>query len=323
MAEFAATSSDEQLRLSLRKMVSRFGDYIKEVDDYEQLEDNLKHMEETDENFHKYDLVDTLTDQIESVLGASIDRHVNESFSARKFDGDIDAQNKLARSICASVMKTPEFGEFKASFGASVAKQNDYLLRNFQANFSQDNGDDLLAMLNDNDKQSVAFTNDFECLSLDQSISNQNSFVFLSSEQFPAIAANLDARKPDQVRLKAIQQMLAIPAGDPQAAEHWVEVRRQMLACLRDPNEKVASLCLKLHSRTLASPHYKVSMEIYITLTEHLGGFFRDKELEKRALGRAGVEMESGENAYLLKIFRLINDYAKDITSKWTRYPER
>jgi len=47
-----------------------------------------------------------------------------------------------------------------------------------------------------------------------------------------------------------------------------------------------------------------------------LSGFFTDKELEKWALGRVGVEMESGENAYLLKIFKLVNDYAKVITSK-------
>lgn len=44
---------NEKLRLNLRKMVKSFSEYIKDADDYEQLEDNLKHMEETDENFHK------------------------------------------------------------------------------------------------------------------------------------------------------------------------------------------------------------------------------------------------------------------------------
>lgn len=56
MAEYVPNDEqivNEHLRLSLRKMVRSFGDYIKDVDDYEQLEDNLKHMEETDENFHK------------------------------------------------------------------------------------------------------------------------------------------------------------------------------------------------------------------------------------------------------------------------------
>jgi hypothetical protein len=46
-------AEDIKLRNSLRKMIKSFDSYIKETDDYEQLEDNLKHMEETDENFHK------------------------------------------------------------------------------------------------------------------------------------------------------------------------------------------------------------------------------------------------------------------------------
>lgn len=117
--------------------------------------------------------------------------------------------------------------------------------------------------------------------------------------------------------------MLSIPAGDPQAADHWIAIRKFLLLCLKDPNKKIASLCLKLHSRTLASSHYKVSMEIYITLIEHLAEFFKDRELEKRALGKTTIEILATDNSYLLKIFRLVNDYAKDITSKWTRYPEK
>jgi hypothetical protein len=46
--------TNEKLRINLRKMVKSFDNYIKDANDYDQLEDNLKHMEETDENFHKY-----------------------------------------------------------------------------------------------------------------------------------------------------------------------------------------------------------------------------------------------------------------------------
>jgi hypothetical protein len=44
---------NEKLQINLRKMIKSFGNYIRDVDEYEQLEDNLKHMEETDEKFHK------------------------------------------------------------------------------------------------------------------------------------------------------------------------------------------------------------------------------------------------------------------------------
>jgi hypothetical protein len=140
-----------------------------------------------------------LSDKIDSILGSAIDKNVNDTFNTKKFDGDIDAQNKMAQTICANVMKTKEFVDFKATFKDNITKANDNLLKNFHANFV-DNPSDELAM-NDTDKFSVAFTNDYECLSLDNSI-NQNSFVFFNSEQFPAIALNLDAKKPDTVRLK-------------------------------------------------------------------------------------------------------------------------
>lgn len=64
--------------------------------------------------------------------------------------------------------------------------------------------------------------------------------MFFNSEQFPLIAQNLDPRKPEQNRLRAIQQLLSIPAGDPQAADHWVDIRRYLLSAFKDPNEKIA-----------------------------------------------------------------------------------
>ncbi len=77
--------------------------------------------------------------------------------------------------------------------------------------------------------------------------------------------------------------------------------------------------------------------------------YFNDQELGKRYI-QTGVDLLSHENHFLLKIvmniyiyiyiyvydqvlnffiifinykFRLVNNYNKDICSKWTRYPER
>lgn len=44
---------NETLKSSLRKMIKSCDTYIKEAKNMEQLQDNLKHMEEIDENFHK------------------------------------------------------------------------------------------------------------------------------------------------------------------------------------------------------------------------------------------------------------------------------
>lgn len=99
---------NEKLKNSLLKMIKTFDNYIKEAKEYEQLDENLKHMEETDENFHKHELVEYLTDKIDTTLGSLIDNHVNDVFNKNKFDGDIDHQNRLGKSICDDVMQTKE-----------------------------------------------------------------------------------------------------------------------------------------------------------------------------------------------------------------------
>jgi hypothetical protein len=44
----------ENIKINLRNIIKSFDTYIKEAKNYDQLEDNLKRMEETDENFHKF-----------------------------------------------------------------------------------------------------------------------------------------------------------------------------------------------------------------------------------------------------------------------------
>lgn len=245
MAENAASeekTQSERIRNGLRKMIKSFDNYIKEANDFEQLEDNLKHMEETDGNFHRYDLVEFLRDKIETNLGDSIERNVNEAFANLKFDGDIDLQNRVAQKICQDIIKTKEVAEFKSSFKNSIVKANDHLTKNFYANFIETNSEEVTLIENEN--KSISFTNDFDFNSPDNSM-NHNSFVFFTSEQFPAIAKNLDPKKSDQLRLRAIQQLLAIPACDPQAADHWVDIRKYLNHAFRDPNEQIAVFILE------------------------------------------------------------------------------
>lgn len=62
----------------------------------------------------------------------------------------------------------------------------------------------------------------------------------MTSEQLPVIAQNLDTNNSDSVRLRAMQQLLAVPASDPQAAEHWVDIRAYLNNALKDPNSKIS-----------------------------------------------------------------------------------
>ena len=75
-------------------------------------------------------------------------------------------------------------------------------MKNFHANFIEMNinSDEVVTLNEQNEVKSISFSNDLEYSSPDNSM-NQNSFVFVTSEQFPTIAQNLDLRKPEEVRM--------------------------------------------------------------------------------------------------------------------------
>lgn len=60
-------------------------------------------------------------------------------------------------------------------------------------------------------------------------------------------------------------------------------------------------MCMKLHSRTLASSHYKVSIEIYKNLVHHLSQYFQEKELDKRVF-KSNINMLSTDNSFILRL---------------------
>lgn len=66
--------ANEKLRINLRKMIKSFDNYIKDASDYDQLEDNLKHMEETDENFHKFVTFNFLNQKLAKILNLKLNK---------------------------------------------------------------------------------------------------------------------------------------------------------------------------------------------------------------------------------------------------------
>ena len=89
------------------------------------------------------------------------------------------------------------------NFQSKTKKSIDNLIKNFNINFIESNSDEIVTVNDHNEIKSVSFSNDLDYSSSDNSI-NQNSFVFVTSEQFPAISQNLDIKKPEKVIVELI-----------------------------------------------------------------------------------------------------------------------
>ena len=59
---------EEELSESIRSLVNHFAPVLKDAGSVEQAEEILRNAEETDENFHKLDLVTMLNNKIENDL---------------------------------------------------------------------------------------------------------------------------------------------------------------------------------------------------------------------------------------------------------------
>lgn len=112
------------------------------------------------------------------MLGEPIEKIVNNAFSVSKFDGDIDVQNKLAQKICNDLMRTKDFVEFKQSFKQNVLRTSESLVKNFNYNFLDNNSEEI-TFNEQNENKSLTLTNDFDYLSLDNSLNQVN---YISSE---------------------------------------------------------------------------------------------------------------------------------------------
>jgi hypothetical protein len=60
------------------------------------------------------------------------------------------------------------FSEFKTSFKTNVVKINDQLIKNFNNNFIETSSEEII--LNENENRSLTLTNEFEYLSIDNSM---------------------------------------------------------------------------------------------------------------------------------------------------------
>ena len=66
------------LTKSLKQLLTSFTPYIREAGSAEQTEQAILHLEESDENFHRYEFVKQLRMQIEGALGPLIDDEIEK-----------------------------------------------------------------------------------------------------------------------------------------------------------------------------------------------------------------------------------------------------
>ncbi|XP_078471595.1 protein broad-minded [Lampetra planeri] len=307
-----AAESDEDMVSSLRELLwgldARTG---------MRTTDALLRLEETDDNFHKYEFVKQLKAQLERSLGRVIDDEIERS-SVGTGVGLSSEQETLVQRVAQRVTNSDAYAELEQSLKVRILAAVDVLLGGMEEEKHSRRPGQSDSVRRSSNSESFSFDNSSDS----DSSFNQGAFMFMNQEQFYRIAENLDSRQPLEVRRDALHALYSLPPSDVLASESWSSLRKGLMDALGDADPTLSDKSLRLHAKmfTASSPH--VTKEIYTSLAEHLENEFHS---QMGSLGSfsGGLDVTNANTEHLLKKIRLLNDFQKEVPSFWIRSPEK
>ncbi|KAI9104653.1 broad-minded protein-domain-containing protein [Phlyctochytrium arcticum] len=138
-------------------------------------------------------------------------------------------------------------------------------------------------------------------------------------EEIQSAIINLQNNQPVEVRLAAMQTLTSYPSSDLLCVEFWKDAKVALMISLEDSDARVVQAGLRLYSRVYKAAQPPMTGEVYLSLLDHLRRVFEAGHYNKLS---DGLAIDDPKVQLLLKKFRLFNQFQKEITSCWIRYPE-
>ncbi|XP_038070180.1 protein broad-minded-like [Patiria miniata] len=317
--------SDEDLLPSIRQLISSIKLTLRAAGSQTTALEMVTHLEETDDNFHRYELVKYIRGRIEEVLGPLIEEEIERR--------SLDVQSKggeevMVRMITDHVINDQASLDLMNSLKHCTKDAVDRLIRLFDEEYRPVQNSmfgNIPGMYGQGGgmpspkRNSFCFSDDSS--SLDSSF-NQGSYTFMNQEHFATIADNLAPDKPLEMRRETLHGLCKLPPSDILACEHWDSLRSVLLIALSDSDDILAETSLHFHARMFSSNSHHVMREVYTGLVEHLTEMFTDHSAKISPL-RDGVDMAHHATSVLLRKFRLMNEFNLEIPTYWVRFPDR
>uniref|UniRef100_A0A4W3HU12 Protein broad-minded n=1 Tax=Callorhinchus milii TaxID=7868 RepID=A0A4W3HU12_CALMI len=310
MSQFS--SEDEaKVQSLLRQLLKSTKERISGAPSVECAEEILLHLEETDENFHNYELVKYLRKYIDTALGSVIEEETERCTTT---EGRTlgSGQDTLVHHVTRKTQESREYKEMMQSLKNTMMIVVESLINKFE--------EDQLRKEELHRKKQHEQRSDYSMDNCSDSGSSFNqSYTFMNQEQLEIIAERLDSTQPKEVRREALQTLCCAPPSDVLNCECWVTLRKCLATTLSDPDDK----SLRFYAKTFSSSPFNITREIYTSLAKHLESCFTSQQSQIPTLS-AGVDITNPDIVRLLKkVFRLLNEFQKEVHLFWIRHPEK
>ncbi|XP_072913480.1 protein broad-minded isoform X1 [Hemitrygon akajei] len=308
-------SSEDGLGLQslVRQLLKSIKERIMSAPSFECAEEILLHLEETDENFHNYELVKYLRNHIDEVLGSVIEKETE------KCTGDsrtlVSGQDTLVQQVTRSIRESKEYKDMMQSLKSNMIVVVESLINKFEE-------DQLMKEEQHRKNQHEQHTSySMDSCSESGSLFNQ-SYPFMNQEQLQIIIGRMDPNQAKEVRQDALHTLCCAPPSDVLNCEDWGTLCKYLAAALSDPDPTLNDKGLRFYAKTFSSSTFSISREIYTSLAKHLESCFTSHQCSVPTLS-VGMDITNPDIIQMLKKFRLLNEFQKEVPSFWIRHPEK
>ncbi|XP_071784786.1 protein broad-minded-like isoform X1 [Asterias amurensis] len=313
---------EEDLLPSIRQLISSIKSTLRAASNMAAAEEMVLHLEETDENFHRYELVKYIRGRIEEVLGPLIEEEIERRSVGVQSKGREEVivqtitDHVINDQACLDLLQSLKHGTKDAV--ERLVKMFDEEHRPVQSSMFG-NMAGMYGQASSQKRSSFCLSDDSS--SLDSSF-NQDSFTFMNQEHFASIAEQLAPDKPLEMRRETLTGLCKLPPSDILACEHWDSLRSGLLLALSDSDDVLSETSLHFHAKMFSSNSHHVMREVYTSLVEHLTSEFTSHKARSIFI-RDGIDTVHHALCNLLRKFRLMNEFNLEIPTYWVRFPDR
>ncbi|GCC25931.1 hypothetical protein chiPu_0004345 [Chiloscyllium punctatum] len=305
---------EAELQPLLGQLLKSIKERISGAPSVECAEEILLHLEETDENFHNYELVKYLRNYIDTALGSVIEEETEKCTSAEGRSLG-SGQDTLVQQVTRKTRESEEYKEMMRSLKNTMMVVVESLINKFE--------EDKLKKEELHKKKTHEQHTSYCMDSCSDSGSSFNqSYTFMNQEQLQIIVGKLDPSQPKEIRREALQSLCCAPPSDVLNCECWITLRKHLVTALSDPDPILSDRSLRFYAKTFSSSTFSATRETYTSLAMHLESCFTSQQSSVPTLS-AGMDITNPDVVRLLKKFRLLNEFQKEVPSFWIRHPEK
>ncbi|KAJ3147472.1 hypothetical protein HDU89_005295 [Geranomyces variabilis] len=280
--------------------------------------DALVGLERLDENFHRYAFIKHIERRIDGFVGNMLDSRlggaphveipvlVEEIINSAEYASFVRGLLEDANESVAEVL------EHELATSPERRRQNQELQK-MSSGFSSSRSNST------NETQSSTANSGF----FHTNSASRLSCIFvpmLSIEEIRSVGGNLQSRHNLDVRLAALQRLASYPTMDLMCGDFWPDSRLALNTALSDADTRIVTGALRIYARAFRAAPPPMMGELYLSLVGNMTHMFDSAHLGKVV---DGLCIEDVRVQLLLRKFRLLNQFQKEMTSCWIRFPEQ